>query len=186
LVLMTTGGGFNLDQATPYIENAIGNLEKPLPANAAGVAQLETVVAELKQSPAAHPAAPLPAVARAISGKTFVFGPNPAQIQSIRVDFDDPAEATYYMRIENEAVIRVGGVGLDGICRPSRSGWPAIAKGVWVDDHTLLIDYNRGPGLEVTTLRMRFEDDLMLLEVAGQVNLEGRMEQMNLAGTMSN
>jgi CubicO group peptidase (beta-lactamase class C family) len=176
LVLMTTGGGFNLDQVTPYIENAIGNLEKPLPANPAAVAQLETVVAELKQSPAAYPAASLPAVAWAISGKTFVFGPNPARIQSIQVDFDDPAEATYYMRIENEEVIRVGGVGLDGIYRPSRSGWPAVAKGVWVDDHMLLVDYNQGPGLEVTTLQMRFEDDRLLLEVAGQVNLEGRME----------
>jgi CubicO group peptidase (beta-lactamase class C family) len=175
LVLVTTGGGFELDEVMPYMEEAIVDLENPLPSNDTGVTQLEAVVAELGQSPAAQPVPPLPDVASAVSGKTFVFQPNPAQIQSIRVDFDHPTEATYYIQVEKEEVMRIGGAGLDGLYRTSSSGWPAIAKVAWYDDHTLLVDYSRGPGLENVTWQIRFEGDLMLLETSGIV-IEGELE----------
>jgi CubicO group peptidase (beta-lactamase class C family) len=175
LVLVTTGGGFELDDVTPYIEEAIVDLENPLPSNDTGVSRLEAVVAELRQAPAAQPVLPLPDVAIAVSGKIFVFEPNPANIQSIRIDFDHATEATYYIQAENEEVMRVGGVGLDGVYRTSSSGWPAIAKAEWSDDNTLLLDYSRGPGLENVTWQIRFEDDRMVLETSGIV-IEGELQ----------
>jgi len=174
VVLVTTGGGFDPGEVTPYIEEAIGDLDKPLPSNAIGVAQLEAVVAELRQTPAAQPALPLPNVAKAISGKTFVFDPNPMGIQSIRLDFDDQAKATYYMQVEKEAVMRIQGIGLDGVYRTSSSGWPAIARAVWADDDTLLLEYSRGPGLEEMTWRIQLGSDRMLLETSGLV-IEGKL-----------
>jgi len=175
IVLVTTGGGFELDEVMPYMEEAIVDLENPLPSNDTGVTQLETVVAELRQSPAAQPVPPLPDVASAVSGKTFIFEPNPAHIQSIRIDFDHPTEATYYIQAEKEEVMRIGCAGLDGVYRTSSSGWPAIAKAAWSDNQTLLVDYSRGPGLENVTWQIRFEGDRMLLETSGIV-IEGELE----------
>jgi CubicO group peptidase (beta-lactamase class C family) len=174
MVLVTTGGGFELDEVIPYMEEAIVDLENPLPSNDTGVSQLEAVVAELRQSPAAQPV-PLPDVAIAVSGKTFVFESNPAQIQSIRIDFDHPTEATYYIQAEEEEVMRIGGVGLDGVYRTSSSGWPAIAKAAWSDNQTLLVDYSRGPGLENVTWQIQFEGDRMVLETSG-ILIEGELE----------
>jgi len=175
LVLVTTGGGFDLDEVTPYIENAIGDLENPLPSNAIGVTQLEAVAAELRQAPRAQPVLPVPNFAKAISGKTFVFLPNPVGIQSIRVDFDNQTEATYYMQVENEAFMRIQRVGLDGLYRTSSSGWPAIARGAWEDNHTLVVEYSRGPGLENITWRSQFEGDRMILETFG-LTMHGKLE----------
>jgi len=175
MVIVTTGGGFELDDVIPYMAEAIVDLENQLPSNSIGVTQLETVVAELRQSPAAQPVPPFPDIASTVSGKTFVFEPNPAQIQSIRVDFDNPAEATYYIQVEKEEGMRVGGAGLDGLYRMSSSGWPAIAKAAWSDDHTLLFDYSRGPGLDNVTWQIRFEGDRMVLETSSIV-IEGGLE----------
>jgi CubicO group peptidase (beta-lactamase class C family) len=175
LVLVTTGGGFELDEVIPYMEAAIVDLENPLPSNDTGVTRLEAVATELRQSPAAHPVPPLPDVASAVSGKPFVFESNPAQIQSIRIDFDHPAEATYYIQAEKEEVMRIGGAGLDGLYRTSSSGWPAIAKAAWSDNRTLLVDYSRGPGLENVTWQIQFEGDRILLETSG-ITIEGELE----------
>jgi len=175
MVIVTTGGGFELDDVMPYMAEAIVDLENPLPSNDSGVSQLETVVAELRQSPAAQPVPPLPDVAIAVSGKTFVFESNPAHIQSIRVDFDNATEATYYFQVEKEEVMRIGGAGLDGVYRTSSSGWPAIAKAAWSDNQTLLVDYSRGPGLEDVTWQIQFEGDRMVLETSGIV-IEGELE----------
>jgi CubicO group peptidase (beta-lactamase class C family) len=175
MVIVTTGGGFELDDVIPYIEEAIVDLENPLPSNDTGVTQLEAVIAELRQSPAAQPVPPLPDAAIAVSGKTFVFEPNPAQIQSIRIDFDHPTEATYYIQAEKEEVMRIGCAGLDGLYRTSSSGWPAIARAAWSGNQTLLVDYSRGPGLENVTWQIRFEGDRMLLETSGIV-IAGELE----------
>ena len=105
-----------------------------------------------------------------------MFGPNPMGIQSIRLDFDDQAEATYYMQVEKEALIRIQGVGLDGLYRKSSSGWPAIARAVWADDNALLLEYSRGPGLEDMTWRIQFEGDRMLLETSG-LTIEGKVHE---------
>ena len=71
--------------------------------------------------------------------------------------------------------MRIGGVGLDGVYRTSSSGWPAIAKAAWSDDHTLILDYSEGPGLENVTWQIRFEGDRILLETSG-ITIEGELE----------
>jgi CubicO group peptidase (beta-lactamase class C family) len=129
LVLVTTGGGFEMDEIDPYLIAAIGDMERPLPANPDGVARLESVVVELAQPPAPEAVPPLPQTAQAISGRTFVFEPNSVQLQSLRLDFDDSAEAAFQLEFAHEPGPRVAVVGLDGIFRPSRAGRPVFARG---------------------------------------------------------
>ena len=180
LVVVTTGGGFSMDEIDPYLIAAIGNMEKPLPANPDAVARLEAVVAELSQSPVPEAVSPLPEMAQAISGQTFVTEPNLLQLRSLRLDFDaavDQAEATFVLDLASEQIPRIVGVGLDGVYRPSRGGRPVVARGSWADASTFVVDYSEGPGLAAYMLRMRFEGDRMHFEVPGLGSFEARVER---------
>jgi CubicO group peptidase (beta-lactamase class C family) len=175
LVLVTTGGGFSMPEIDPYLIAAIGDMEKSLPANPDGVARLESVVAQLGQSPEAQAVPPLPKIARAISGRTFVFEPNPLQLRSLRLDFDagvHQAEATFMLDLASEQSPRIIGVGLDGVYRPSRSGRPVVARGSWADASTFVIDYNEGPGLAAYAMRIRFDGDRVHFEILGLGSFE--------------
>jgi CubicO group peptidase (beta-lactamase class C family) len=177
LVLVTTGGGFSTPEIDPYLIAALGDLDKPLPANPDGVAQLEAVVAELGRPPAAHEVPPLPAMARTISGKMFMFEPSPGQLQSASLVFDGSAEALLRLEFAYEPGPRLIGVGLDGVYRPSQGGRPVYARGSWADASTFVIDYDEGPGLAAYTLRLRFDRDRLRFEVPGLWSLEAPVEQ---------
>ncbi|HET7091274.1 MAG TPA: serine hydrolase [Anaerolineae bacterium] len=176
LIIVTTGGGFEFDQVGPYLEAAIGDPTKPLPTNPAGVAELNAALAAIVRGPAPQPVAPLPTSAQAISGKTFVFAPNPGQLRSLRLDLNASAEATVQLDLANEASPRLMGVGLDGVYRPSRGGRPILARGQWTDASTFVLECDEGPGLNVYTLRMRFEGNRVSLEIPGQGSIEGRLQ----------
>ncbi|HMN29243.1 MAG TPA: serine hydrolase, partial [Caldilineaceae bacterium] len=91
-ILVMTGGGIDIDDIEPLLSPAFVDMNKPLPANPAGVAQLEAAINAVAQPPAPKPVAPLPAIAKQITGKTYVFEPNPLDIEQLSVSFDDSAE----------------------------------------------------------------------------------------------
>jgi len=68
-----------------------------LPANPAGVARLEAALRTIGQPPEARPISPLPETAKLISGKTFVFGPNPLEMETAIIEFDDSAQAVTHI-----------------------------------------------------------------------------------------
>jgi hypothetical protein len=166
LIVVTTGGGFEYSEIERYFVAAIGDLEKPLPPNPAGVAGLNTAVNIIAEGPPPEPVPSLPKIAKVISGQTFVFQPNPIFV-SLRLDFDDSAEAILQLQVVNEEDPRVTGVGLDGVYRSSHAGRPIIARGVWIDEDTFVIDYSEGPGLSVYKFRLRFNGDEMVFEGPG-------------------
>jgi CubicO group peptidase (beta-lactamase class C family) len=173
LIVVATGGGYNLDDVTQYVEEAIVDLEKPILANPAGVAQLEAAVAKCVERPPAQPVPSFPDVAHAISGKTFAF--EAGIIRSIRLDFNDSAVALLHLDVNIEDNPRLLRVGLDGVYRPSISERPSVARGSWTDDKTFTIDYNEGPGLNYYRLVMRFEGDHVTVEIAGLGTMEGNL-----------
>jgi CubicO group peptidase (beta-lactamase class C family) len=178
LIVVTTGGGFNdFAQVGDYLGAAIGDLEQPLPANPAGEADLRTMLASLRQTPPAQQVPLLPEIAQTISGRTYVFEPNPVQLQFLRIDFDGSAEAVMQLSIAYEPSPRVGGIGLDGVYRSSQSGRPWVARGTWIDETTFQVEYDEGPGLAAYTMRMHFDGDRMLFEVPGLVSIEGEQQQ---------
>jgi hypothetical protein len=177
LVFVTTGGGFSMPEIDPYLIAALGDMDKSLPANPTGVAQLAAVLAELNRPPAAQSVPPLPAVAQAITGKTFTFAPNYLQLRSASLVFDASSEALFQLEVAYEPGPRRIGVGLDGVYRPSHSGRPVLARGSWADASTFVIDYNEGPGLAAYTMRLRFDGDRMDLEISGLGSFEALMER---------
>lgn len=178
LIVVTTGGGFEYSEIQPYFLAAMSDMEKPLPANPAGVVSLDAALNAIAEGPQPEPIPPLPATASAISGHAFIFEPNRIGLQSIRLDFDEPqgAEAIFQLELANEPGPRVVGVGLDGVYRSSHSGRPIIARGHWSDAQTFVIDYNEGPGFAAYTFRLQFEGDKLVFEVPGLGRFEASRE----------
>jgi CubicO group peptidase (beta-lactamase class C family) len=160
------------EDITPFLEAAIGNLTAPLPPNPDGVAQLEAVIRDLKQPPMAKPAS-LPAIASTVSGKTFVFEPNPTLIESVRLDFDSPSSVTLHLKVMGENETRVGEVGLDGVYRTNRGGIPWIARASWSDTQTLAVEYSEGPGLNNYKWQIKLANDKVYFEFIGIGVIEG-------------
>lgn len=160
VIIATTGGGFGIDEIAPLLVQAIGDVSKPLPVNPAGVAQLEAAVRTVAQAPAPRAVAPLPQIARVISGKTFVFEPNPL-MKALRVDFDASATAIAYVTLPESSRSERWPVGLDGVYRMSKGayGAPLGLRGYWADARTFVWEYAGITSNDHYTFRMRFEGD---------------------------
>jgi hypothetical protein len=168
LILVMTGGGFEYSEIESYFLATMKDMEEPLPSNPIGVASLNAALTTIAGGPQPEPVSPLPAIAKSISGQTFVFEPNKL-LRSFRLDFDDPkgAEAIFQLEVANEPGARVVGVGLDGIYRSSHAGRPIIARGKWIDEKTFVIDYNEGPGLSNYMFRLEFDGDQVIFASTG-------------------
>jgi CubicO group peptidase (beta-lactamase class C family) len=176
LVLVTTAQSDSaFEEVTPGLMAALRSLSAPLPESPGGIAQLDMVIEQLRQAPPAQPAA-LPEIARSVSGRTYVFEPNPAGIESIRLDFsfNAPAAVAVAIKVAGEHETRTGEIGLDGNYRTNRDGLPWIGRGSWVDSRTLVVEMSEGPGLNGYTGALRFEGDEVTYEAAGLVKVEGR------------
>ncbi|MCZ7569739.1 MAG: serine hydrolase [Ardenticatenaceae bacterium] len=167
LIVETTGGGFEGDEIGPLLGPAVVDMQKPLPANPAGVARLNAALTAIAQPPAAQPVAPLPETARAISGKTIVLEPNPMQMETMRLDFNDSAEALWQITLAGRPAPLTGPVGLDGVYRlsPGDYGLPGGARGAWADAHTFVFEYDEIASIDVYTFRLRFEQSRVVIDV---------------------
>jgi CubicO group peptidase (beta-lactamase class C family) len=183
-VVATTGGGFDdMADVADYLGAAIGNLEDPLPANPAGVEQLESATSDVGLAPIVEAVPPQPELAQAISGKTYILEPNPLEMPWIRLDFDDPAEATMQFEISGESAPRTVPVGLDGVLHiaPVRDGMLGGARGEWTEDGTFVVEYDEIARIDAWTLRFVFRGDEVSLQLyspssPGLFSLKGRAE----------
>jgi CubicO group peptidase (beta-lactamase class C family) len=167
-IIVTTASGFEYDQLQTLLTTAFVDPRKPLPANPAGVAKLDATLTALAQAPHPWPVAPLPDTAKAISGKTYVFGPNAAGVTTLRLEFSDPAAATLYMKREGVDVIWP--IGLDGKYRLAPRG--QAARGYWADTQTFVFEvFEDG----VSTFRLHFEADRVLIDSPG-LKFEGQVK----------
>ena len=177
-IVATTGGGFdNAGDVTDYLGAAIGDMENPLPDNAAGVALLEAAEAAVSLPPAAKVVPPLPEAAKLISGQTYVLESNPLQIESLRLNFDDGNQAILDVQIGGEDEPRRITVGLDGVYRmsPGNEGLLQGARGGWTNPNTFVIDYNEVANIDDWTFQAIFQGQDLLLLVFGptSVKVEG-------------
>jgi CubicO group peptidase (beta-lactamase class C family) len=184
LIIVTTGGGFDFDVVAPLLVQAIGDMRRPLPANPDGVAALQAAVRAVAQAPPSTAVAPLPATARAISGKTYVFAPNPLGLVSARLAFDGSSTAVMSLAFNGDAQLHTWPVGLDGVYRMSRGTYdaPQGVRGRWVDDRTFEFEYAGITNNDHWVHRMRFEGTRVTMrgqETAHDlgVTLEGRLQQ---------
>jgi CubicO group peptidase (beta-lactamase class C family) len=166
IILTTTGGGFALDEIDDLLLPALVDMSKPLPANPTGLARLQAAVRTVAQPPAPKPVGSLPGMATTISGKTFVFEPNPQTIESLRFQFNDSSEALAYIKLSGIGQTQRWPIGLDGVYRMSKGEYdhPLGLRGYWADAQTFVMEYDGITSNDHLTLRMRFEGDRVVVK----------------------
>jgi CubicO group peptidase (beta-lactamase class C family) len=164
-IIVTTGGGFEYDEMMSFLEPAAVDLQQPLPANPGGVAQLEAAVKTIAQPPAPQPAAPLPEIARQISGKTFVFEPNPVEMESAVLTFNESAEARLAIKHFGSEQVVSAPIGLDGVYRMSSGdhNLPQGYRGAWADAQTFVFEYDNIANNDHIIFRMRVEGSRVMM-----------------------
>jgi CubicO group peptidase (beta-lactamase class C family) len=176
-IVVTTGEGLNYDELNPYILAAFLDPKNPLPANPAGVAELQRVLATLPLPPDPHPVPALPGIATAISGKTFLMAPNPFGIESVRLVFDAAPQARLQITFIDGTPSPLAAVGLDGIYRLTpgmnldRSGHPFVdfqnlsvgLRGGWTGAQTFVLEYDTIVNYYYYQLQMNFNGDKLYL-----------------------
>jgi len=166
MILVMTGGGVDMDDIEPFIVPAFVDRDNPLPSNPSGVGGLNTVLTTILQAPEPKAVAPLPDIAKTISGKTFVFGPNAFQLKTMRLDFNKSNEAAIELTFSNNQNPRSGEVGLDGVYRMSRgdNGLPIGQRGYWADAQTFVLEHDEIANRDAYIITMRFDGNLVSIE----------------------
>ncbi len=195
LVVVTTGEGFNFDDIVPYILAAFVDLQKPLPANPAGVAKLAQVLPLLAQPQTPQPVPAQPDMATAISGKTIRLDENPFEIESLRLVFDNSSAAGFQVTFSDGTQSPLAAVGLEGIYRltPRMNLDRAFhrfadfqnlsvgLRGHWVDAQTFVLEYDTIVNYYYYQLEMHFDGDQVTVEAAERgganvVTFSGRLQ----------
>ncbi len=166
-VIVLNGGGFNTGELMKLVLPAFAS-DQPLPANPAAEAKLKEAIAEAAKAPAPKPIPRLPAMAKTISGKTFVLAPNWIGLQSLTLNFPAVGDPTVRLAfVENanmnrtEKAREVRPIGLDGILRLSPNGRYGLSvglRGAWEDERTFVLEYDEVANLNSYQLRMSFTD----------------------------
>ncbi len=166
LILVMTGGGADWDETIAYFEPAVVDLSQRLPANAAGTARLNAALTAVAQPPTPGAVAPLPDTARAISGKTIVFEPNPLGLRAVRIDFNDTVEATLSVSVADGGQWLPLRVGLDGVYRfaPGDHNLPTGARGEWTDPQTFVWEYDAVANNDHILFQTRFDGNRVTVE----------------------
>jgi hypothetical protein len=194
-VVVTTGGGFTYDNVVPYILAAFLDPKNPLPANPAGVAELQQLVVALSQPPAPRSVPAFPDIANRISGRTFQLDQNPLGVESVRLDFDGSSQVVFQIAFIDGTQSPPGSVGLDGVYRLTlgmnldRAPHTFVdyqnlsvgMRGQWTDAQTFLLEYDTIINYYYYQLQMHFEGDrvsLTLSERTGgpRATIAGRMK----------
>ncbi len=180
LIVVTTGGGFEFEEIEPLVVPSLVDMKKPLPSNSAGVDRLEAAMAAISEPPAPKLVPPLPETARAISSKTFVFDPNPLEIENMRLEFNNSAEAVWQVKFTGRGQMPPWPIGLDGVYRlfpttqslaeslkGARGGdynLPHGQRGYWADSKTFVLELDEIANNVHLILRMHFEGDHVVVE----------------------
>jgi len=137
LVIVFTGGGFDTSELSQFLLRAVES-DKSLPPNPQAAKRLRNEIARAKLPPRAIDSQ-LPALAHAISDKTFRLGANSLGLSELTLSFKSSHEAEVYLKWYGRSVnCRLG---LDGVERFSRNPLvrlPQAATGKWLDEDTFL------------------------------------------------
>ena len=153
MVLAITGGAFEPGDIGEFIVKAMRS-DSALPTNPAATRRLQAAVIAAAMAPSASRAAPLPAIARDISGRHYILDDNPIGWRALTFRFSGSSTAKARVEfIDNRVEERP--MGLDGVPRLSRNGrfgLPVAMQGSWNDDSTFTFEYRRGGECECVRL----------------------------------
>ena len=157
IIVVFTGGGFQPGEIGQLLVGAVKS-DQPLPDNPSGVARLKELVSAAAQPTETKTAAPLPEMARNISGKPFLFETNPLGLKSISLTFSSPEDASVQLMFNNRPT-ETRRIGLDGvphISQGGRFGLPVGLKGYWKNKNTFILDYDEIANINFYQLQLNF------------------------------
>jgi CubicO group peptidase (beta-lactamase class C family) len=152
-----------------------------LPADPGGTARLDSVIRVI-ENPEPAPTPELPEIAQTVSGRTFVFDPNPIDFKEFTLTFEPGRQEAELALSFGPKHIQVE-IGLDDVHRVVRSeGYVRAYKGFWENEDTFMIDYEIIDFTERGGARMVFEEDIALVHVYGVIQNEshdliGRLQE---------
>lgn len=170
VIVATTGGGFSdVGHVTDYLGAAIRDPENPLAEDPTAVARLETVIHDLTRKPTAQAVPPMPAMATAITGRTYRLEASPMPIESVRLDFDGSDQAVAYLKIGGEDEAREIPLGLDGVYHMGLGvhGHQLGARGSWIEEDTFMLEYDEIARIEAWTITLKFRGDDVRFTIYG-------------------
>jgi CubicO group peptidase (beta-lactamase class C family) len=183
IVAVATGTGHSasLGKEIEMIADAVKS-DMPLPPDAAGQSLLASRIQEVateKPSPVGE----TPAIAKAISGKTYRFPDNALQLGSLKLNLDSPVPSYAYevktWRPDHPVERFEGPIGLDGVYRegaPTNQGI-TVAKGAWTYDKSFVVEFGELGGDNMRKAILSFEGkrlDLVLIpEYGPSLDLHG-------------
>jgi CubicO group peptidase (beta-lactamase class C family) len=183
LVVVTTGGGFELAEVAPLLIAAIRS-DTSLPAAPEATRALHATLLRIAQPRTAeriHTIHTTPG-AREISGRTLTFAANPLGLATLRLDFDDLDGGRARARLELADRVLDTAVGLDGVERfgtstPSQA--IIAAHGRWTGDHSfhLVIDLLAEIDAIDATLDIAAQSVTVTLQVGdAKLSLTGKLQ----------
>jgi len=172
IIVITAEGLSDYDEVGDRIGAAFLSLDKPLLANPAAVAELNAIVKELAQLPAFAVSA-VPETAAAVTGKRIAIEDNPQHVTELRLEFNDPKQATLYIT-KSAGGDEVWSIGLDGNYRFSTVSGEGV-RGYWPDEQTFVIEtFEEGPSI----YRFEFNGDRVAVDSPEEgLALKGKIEQ---------
>lgn len=178
IVLAITGGAFEPGELGDYILKAVWS-DGPLPANAGATRRLQAAIAAAARPPPAQRPAPLPAIARRVSGKRYLFEDNPLGWRAMTFRFGSGATAEARLEF-TDGRVEQRPVGLDGVPRRSpngRFGLPVALHGMWNNDATFTFDYDEVANINAFMCVFSFDRDTTSVHVterSGEADLKIR------------
>ena len=109
--------------------------------------------------------------------------PNPLTVATMRLTFDESAEAEFQITLTGRQEPLSGLIGLDGRYRTSLGdyGPPAGVRGAWADAQTFVFEYDEVGSIDAYTFRLRFEQDDVEVDVTtredGRFSTRGRLQR---------
>ena len=128
-IVVTTGGGFEYDEIGPYLTGALVDTRSALPPNPEGGARLSATLASLAESPKVQPVEPRCPRLRARSRARPMSSTQPIGLETMKIEFNDPAEAVVYIHTLYSQQPITWRIGLDGVYRRMPSG--EALRGGW-------------------------------------------------------
>ncbi len=178
LVVVMTGGGFEPGDIGKLIGGALKS-DQPLPENRAGVARLAAAVIAVSKPPTPKSLAPLPEIAKTVSGKTYLLEDNPVGLKTLSITFTSPSDASVRLVFaDNHTEARP--IGLDGVARLSpagRFGLPVGVRGSWENKNEFLLDYDEVANINHYLLRISFNGTSIAVRLSEKtLGLEAEFE----------
>jgi CubicO group peptidase (beta-lactamase class C family) len=177
MIVVFTGGisDPNIDLPLQWAQSFIvpaAQSPAPLPANPAGVARLQASIQAVEQ-PQPKPVPPLPAIAKIISGKTYVFGSNPIGAQSSSFTFEGGRAWSTFQNSNMGSIPITAEVGLDDVFRITPAGPAGLLafKGYWQDEKTFVLYQQIVGQAERMMAKMTFEGDTVTIQ--GEALMDG-------------